>query len=260
MAHQTGVASRGVSDKLTIDELAHRTGMTARNIRAHQTRGLLPPPSLAGRTGLYSGEHVARLELIKDMQSAGFNLGAIKKLLDAAPVGSAEEVLRFERALMAPWEAEEPRVLDSSELESMLGGEVSPTTLHRAVEVGVLVDLGEGRFEAPSPGLLRAGAEVVALGVSVERVIEVFERLIVHSRKVAEVFVELFLNDVWKPFEAQGRPEEQWPRVRRALEHLRPLASDVLLGAFHRTMSKTVEEAFGEQLQRVPDDAKVSDL
>ena len=32
---------------MTIRELAERTGMTVRNIRAHQTRGLLPPPSCA---------------------------------------------------------------------------------------------------------------------------------------------------------------------------------------------------------------------
>jgi DNA-binding transcriptional MerR regulator len=238
-----------VSDRLTIDELARRTGMTARNIRAHQTRGLLPAPQLDGRTGYYDDEHISRLELIKDMQAAGFNLGAIKRLLDAAPVGTGEEVLRFERALMAPWAAEEPQILDNSELESMLGGEVSPQTIGRAVELGVIAELGGGRYEAPSPGLLRAGAEVVSLGIPVERVIDVFEQLMEHSQGVANVFVELFLNDVWRPFESAGSPEEEWPRIRRALEQLRPLASEVLLGAFHRTMARTVEEAFGQRLQ-----------
>ena len=33
--------------ELTIDELARETGMTVRNIRAHQSRGLLPPPRCA---------------------------------------------------------------------------------------------------------------------------------------------------------------------------------------------------------------------
>ncbi|MFN8162573.1 MAG: MerR family transcriptional regulator [Solirubrobacterales bacterium] len=45
--------------KMTIGELARRTGMTIRNIRAHQTRGLLPPPEVHGRTGYYNEEHVA---------------------------------------------------------------------------------------------------------------------------------------------------------------------------------------------------------
>ena len=100
------------------------------------------------------------------MQTAGFNLGAIKRLLDAAPVGSGEEVLRFERALMAPWAAEEPYVFEASELDSMLGGEVSPPTIRRAVDLGVIVERDEGRYEAPSPGLLRAGAEVCLLYTS----------------------------------------------------------------------------------------------
>ena len=242
-----------MSETLTIDELARRTGMTARNIRAHQTRGLLPAPQLNGRTGYYSTEHVTRLELIKDMQAAGFNLGAIKSLLDAAPEGSVEEVLRFERALMAPWADEEPRVFDTSELESMLGGVLSPDTIRRALELGVLVELDDGRYKAPSPGLLRAGAEVVSLGIPVERVIEVLEQLMVHSQGVADVFVELFLSDVWRPFESAGSPDEEWPRVRLALEKLRPLASEVLLGAFHRTMAKTVEEAFGQRLDKGAD-------
>ena len=127
----------------------------------------------------------------------------------------------------------------------MLGGEVSSDTIRRALGLGVIVELGDGRYEAPSPGLLRAGAEVVSIGIPVERVVEVLERLMEHSQGVADVFVELFLRDVWRPFEAAGSPEGEWPRVRRALEQLRPLASEVLLGAFHRTMAKTVEEVFG---------------
>ena len=37
--------------ELTIDELARETGMTARNIRAHQSRGLFPPPKVRDLTG-----------------------------------------------------------------------------------------------------------------------------------------------------------------------------------------------------------------
>jgi DNA-binding transcriptional MerR regulator len=61
-------------DELTIDELARRIGMTVRNIRAHQSRGLLPPPEVRGRTGYYGADHVARLELIQELQAEGFNL------------------------------------------------------------------------------------------------------------------------------------------------------------------------------------------
>src|SRR5918998_2295782 len=91
---------------LTIDELARRTGMTVRNIRAHQARGLLPPPDVRGRTGYYGPEHVARIELIRELQADGFSLELIGRLLDSA--GSSAEALRFTRALRTPYADEPP--------------------------------------------------------------------------------------------------------------------------------------------------------
>ena len=94
---------------MTIDELARTTGMTVRNIRAHQSRGLLPPPDVRGRTGYYGDEHVARIELIKELQADGFNLESIRRLLESAG-GSTGQVLRFTRAVAASFEEEQPEV------------------------------------------------------------------------------------------------------------------------------------------------------
>src|SRR3954470_23962101 len=91
------------TSELTIDELARQTGMTVRNLRAHQSRGLLPPPDVRGRTGYYGPDHVTRVELIKELQTEGFNLEAIRKLLEGTN-GSSEEVLRFTRAVRQPFE------------------------------------------------------------------------------------------------------------------------------------------------------------
>ena len=57
-----------------IEELSRRTGMTVRSIRSYQSRKLLPPPEVRGRTGYYDERHVARIELIKDLQSEGLKL------------------------------------------------------------------------------------------------------------------------------------------------------------------------------------------
>ena len=67
--------------RLTIGELAAAAGMTVRNVRNHQARGLLAPPSLVARTGYYGTEHLERLKLIRAMQAEGFNLEAIACLL-----------------------------------------------------------------------------------------------------------------------------------------------------------------------------------
>ena len=234
----------------TIDELARRAGMTVRNVRAHQTRGLLPAPTIEGRTGYYDGEHLSRLQLIKEMQDGGFNLASIKSLLESAPVGSGKDLLEFQRAILRPWQHEEPRLYDIDDLAELYGGEITPEMASRAQELGLVTILDDGRVEVHSPSLIKAGAEVVAMGVPLERVNEVFEELVEQARTVARTFVEFFVRNVWKPFEEGGAPEQDLPRVRTALDRLRPVASQALLSAFYMTMTAAVEEAFGAEIER----------
>ena len=72
-----------MADTLTIAELADRSGMTARNIRAYQSRGLLHSPEIRGRVAHYNGTHLARLQLIASLQREGFTLAAVKRLIES---------------------------------------------------------------------------------------------------------------------------------------------------------------------------------
>lgn len=105
-------------EELTIDQLARRTGMTARNVRAHQSRGLLAPPTLRGRTGYYGPDHVARVKLIQELQEDGYSLDLIKRILRRAG-GSTDEVRRFAKALHKPFD-EIPNVTDQAEVQEEL--------------------------------------------------------------------------------------------------------------------------------------------
>ena len=107
--------------ELTIDELARETGMTVRNIRAHQSRGLLPPPEVRARTGYYGPEHVARLRLIQELQGNGYNLAAIKDLVERTS-GSAQDALDFARAILTPFEDERPEIIEAAELAERFSG------------------------------------------------------------------------------------------------------------------------------------------
>lgn len=235
---------------LTIDELAARVGMTVRNVRAHQSRGLLPPPQVRGRTGYYGAAHVARLELIKDMQADGFNLAAIRHALDQVPPGAEQEVLAFRRALLEQWGDETPEVVDRAGLAALVGP-AGPDLVAEAVSLGTLRPLDGDHFEVPSPALLRAGAQVVALGVPLGAVLGVQRVLNEHVEGVAAAYVAMFLDHVWHPFVETGRPEERWPSVVEALERMQPLASQALLATFRLTMRRAVEQAIGEELGRV---------
>ena len=140
---KNGAGADGGGASMTIDELARRTGMTVRNIRAHQSRGLVPPPKVRGRTGYYGDEHVARIELIKELQTDGFNLESIRKLLESAG-GSSSEVLDFSRTLRAPFEEEQSEIVSAEELAGRWGGALDDRLRARAEKLGLFRGLGDG--------------------------------------------------------------------------------------------------------------------
>jgi DNA-binding transcriptional MerR regulator len=233
----------------TIDQLAQVTGMTVRNIRAHQSRGLLPPPAVRGRTGYYGREHVARIRLIVEMQGDGFNLNAIHRLLDSTAPGTAAQALVFGRSLRAPWEEETTEFVDTAELAARMGGEQpDPVLLQRAQKLGLIVPAGDGRFEVLSPALVRAGEALVSLGIPVEAGLKVVESVQRYADGIARAFVRMFTTEVWEPFEAAGKPEAEWPRVQEALDRLRPLALEAVSATFRRSMERAVEEEAGRMI------------
>jgi hypothetical protein len=85
--------------------------------------------------------------------------------------------------------------------------------------------------------------------------VELLETIHAHADGVARAYVELFLDEVWRPFEAAGRPAERWPEVEQALERLRPLAAESLLALFGLVMADRVEEAVERQIQLAAGDA-----
>ena len=242
----------GDDKDLTIDELARTIGMTVRNIRAHQSRGLLPPPLLRGRTGYYGPEHVARLELIQELQTDGFNLDLIKRLLEEAG-GSSSEVLRFKHALARPFDDEQPATVGIAELIAQWGT-ADPAHLMKALSIGLLRQLPDGRFELPSPRLAKAGQELQRLGVSLERSLEFTANVREQADRLAQTYVGLFLETVWTPFERAGLPSEGWPAVQEALERLHPLASESLLAVFGMAMKDAVDRESARVLKRMAGD------
>jgi len=235
---------------LTIDELAQRTGMTVRNLRAHQSRGLLPPPEVRGRTGWYGTEHLARVELIKELQADGFHLEAIQRLLDSAG-GSTTEVLRFTRAVHSAFEEEEPQIVELVDLAEQWGPDATVKLVEQATKLGLYRPLGDGRFEEVSPRLGRAGAELARLGVPADRALATAAKVRRHAQGVSKIYVELFVEVVWEPFERAGRPAERWPEVLEALERLRPLAAESLLAFFQMSMPDEVDSRLGRELERL---------
>lgn len=238
-------------NQLTIEQLAQESGMSVRNIRAHQARGLLPPPEVRQRVGYYGPDHLARLRLITELQADGFNLKGIERLLEDSSGEASRAMLNFRRAITTPFESERPEILSGEELAERFGENASPEVLERVVKLGLLTPVGGDAYEVASPGLLRISEEVVERGVPMAAALEVVEVMQRSSRHVAEAFAQLFVKFVWQPFEAEGQPEERWPEVLESIERLRPIASEALVAVFEMTMSGEVEKRFGKELRRI---------
>ena len=244
--------------RMTIGELARRTGMTIRNIRAHQTRGLLPPPEVQGRTGYYNEEHVARIELTREMQAEGLNLEAIRRVLESTG-GSSKEMVDFARAVRAPFEDETPEIFSARDFAAEWRVDsVDEKLLKRAEKLGALRVLPEGQVEVISPRLHRAAARMIEFGISPEAAVALAAKLHEHADAVSRAYVDLFTEQIWEPFDKAGRPDEDWHKVLEALEALRPLASDALLAMFQITMGEETEKAAEQTLRNAGNPQKRS--
>jgi len=232
---------------LTIEQLAGAVGMSVRNIRNHHSRGLLPAPEVRARVGYYNADHVARLRLILDLQADGFNLAAIERLLSGSD-GLAERLLGLRHAVTAPFEAETPEVVTADDLAKSFG-KVSAKDIERVRKLKLLVPLGGDRFEVPSPALMRAAEEVVALGISLHAALALMERVSRDCESISRAFARLFLKELWDPFEQAGQPDERWDELIEAVGALRPLASEALLAVFKQRMTTQLEGAFGKVLE-----------
>lgn len=202
-----------------IDELARAAGTTVRNIRAYQDRGLLHPPRVLGRVGVYSDLHLRRLRRVLSLLRRGYASAQIQELLGALDSGSGlAGVIDVEEAATGAWTEESPVELTRDELVDRVGGEAQ---LERLVVTGwAQVDGDRATFR--SPALLDAFAEAIDLGWPPERLADLHERLGPALDAVAGLFVDAAVDhlvaehgDTWVPRgEEAARTVELFGRLR----------------------------------------------
>jgi hypothetical protein len=171
--------------------------------------------------------------------------------------GSSAEIVDFARAVRAPFEDETPEIFDTAELAEIWGAkELDPKLIRRGEKLGILRELPDDKIEAISPRLQRAGGALVELGVSPEAALATADKLRRQADAAARTFIDLFVKEIWEPFERAGRPEEDWPKVREALDRMLPLASDAVLAMFQIAMGEATEKAGERTLRNAAKPAK----
>jgi DNA-binding transcriptional MerR regulator len=239
------------AQELTVDQLAAKVGMTVRNVRAYAGRGLIPPPRLVGRTGYYGTEHVARLTLVRELLDKGYTLTAVERMLADLPDGPL--ALGLFESLSAPWTPTEPEVVDERQLAERAGIPYDPAVTDQLVALGVAERLDGGMLRIPNPDLLKAGLDVIKLGVPLEAIFEMLPKLFGQADAIAKLYVDLFRSTVWRTFADAGMPSERWPDIQRTIDHIIPLAGQALVASFRESMGREIEIAVGEELGIRPD-------
>src|SRR4051794_17256255 len=134
----------GTVTLLTLEELTERVAMSVRNIRFYTTKGLVPPPIRRGRSGYYTADHVARLQLVQELQGHGFTLSAIERYVVGIPAGASPEDIALHRAMLAPWMADSWEELSRVELDQRAGRTLSASDLETLAALGVVQAAGRG--------------------------------------------------------------------------------------------------------------------
>lgn len=229
-------------EQLTIDDLAATTGVSSRSIRYYQTRGLLPPPRVKGRQGFYDKRHVDRLSLIAELQEEGLNLQAIGWLLGGGSGVDSDELRRLKNAVLDGWVSDEPIAISTKDLsKAMALREWDPAVAGRAVQLGLLEEVeDEEGYRILLPSVLAAGGELGEMGLPPGRLLDVLELMRQSAQAVAQAYVEVFDQAVLAPWDARGRPDDEWVQIAEAVDRIRPLAGEALLAVFRQVMAAEI--------------------
>ncbi len=227
---------------MPIEELARRSGMTVRNLRALQARSILGPPELQGRKGFYTERHVARVALVTRLQGRGFSLAAIAALLEEWETGGGIiDVMGLEDALRTPGtEGFRAEADVATAFPQLLA---NPRALAKALEQELVVRRGE-RFVAPNAELLDIVRKEVAVGYPLEALLDEGDELLADLERIAGRFRQAFFTHFVDAHLASGTSGAALKEITEKIAVLRPLSvravSLLLARAIERGASETV--------------------
>ncbi len=228
---------------LTLEELTERVGMSVRNVRFYTSRGLVPPPIRRGRSGYYAADHVARLELVQELQSHGFTLAAIEKYVAGIPETATPEDIALHRTMLAPWQSEPPLQLTRAELDKRAGRPLDADDLATLATLGIVTPGPRGRYRV-AVSHLSVGLGLLDLGFPPEAAHAAAQVYAAHGRAIAEELYAVFKKLVWPAYKESGAPPEA---LREVLERLKPLSVASLVTAYEVAMDDAKREGIARR-------------
>jgi DNA-binding transcriptional MerR regulator len=258
---------------MRVEELSARAGVSVDTIRYYQSKGLLAPPRRQGRVAWYDSDHLDRIARVRSLQSGGFTLATIVRLLNGE-LDAADEALLGELAGTglsgatatlsgAPPTAEGSPSFSASDAES--SGEPPPHAVEpelftiealalrtgvplpilRAVESeGLLVPRRVGteeRYTSEDVEAAGAGLALLEWGVPLSALLELGRRHHAATESVAREAVDLFSVHIRGTLREQTAGEDDATRTARLVEayaELLPAVTTLVGHHFTRTLLK----------------------
>lgn len=227
---------------LTIDQLAQRVAMTARNIREWQTLGLVPPPEKRGRVGIYSDDHVAIINHVKNLKSQGFPLDVIRRVIDSGG-GSEDSVRKMVIEALSPFATGEPVVMPRAELITRVGAGADVAL----AELGLVSDVDAKTISVRDCETLDAIELLIAAGMSMSRITETLREVDRLQHQIAQLLLGAYVADVWQPFVESGYASEDWAKIAENASKAKQLTVTLASRLLARALDDTVDPILLQQ-------------
>lgn len=242
-------SSAGTGDqRWRIDDLAHRAGVTVDTIRFYQREGLLPPAERAGRTKVYGGAHIERLQRIRELQERRFSLAAIRALLDADRPGMIDGIFGSSSAAY-----DFATLVERSGMEPELAVRLRDAGLLRDPE-----DFGRDAYDSADLDVVRAATELRRFGMPADIVVELVSIYAVGVEEMQTKVVELFRGErgpAWKPGELEAFQET----TTASAADLLPVATRIVEYVHERTLRRLTLAAVERANVRSPRNIEVDE-
>ncbi len=234
-----------------LDELARRAGVASTTVRLYQTRGLLAPPRLEGRTGWYDDSHLSRLRLIARLQAEGYSLAGIANLLDQWERGrTLDAVVGVEAELDALLGDAHAVVIDPAELLGRLPeGAMTPEVMQRAVSLGLVQPTEAGQFRVADRRFLETGSVLAHLGIPLDVILDEWEALVAHTDDIAARFTALFETYLAPADWQRGLDTDEARELAHTLARLQSTARQVLAAALDASVARLGRERLGALIE-----------
>lgn len=237
-----------MGQEFRLDDLARSANVASTTVRLYQSKGLLAPPRLEGRTGWYDESHLSRLRLIARLQAQGFSLAGIGTLLEQWEQGrSLDAVIGVEAELDALLGEVRAVVLDPIEvLGRFPAGSMTPALMQRAGRLALVEPTEDGKLRVADRRFLETGAALAHLGIPLEVILDEWAALVAHTDDVAARFVGLFEQYLAPADWKRGLDNVKARALATTLAQLQATAQQVLAAALDASVARLGRERLGE--------------